>query len=66
MFKTLLFTQLKDHPVVQKKAVAAWEKLLGGDKDALNGNLRKAILQVVVSVDQTGASTHHATSQTLY
>ncbi|KAH8883550.1 hypothetical protein GQ53DRAFT_731990 [Thozetella sp. PMI_491] len=54
MFKTLLFTQLKDHPVVQKKAADAWEKLMSGDKDALNGNLRKAIFQVVVSVDQTG------------
>ncbi|ORY64780.1 peptidase family M1-domain-containing protein [Pseudomassariella vexata] len=50
-FKTLLFSQLKDHPLTQKIALEAWNKLINGDKDALNPNIRKHIFDTVLQLD---------------
>ncbi|KAI0137033.1 peptidase family M1-domain-containing protein [Xylariales sp. AK1849] len=51
--KVLLFHQLKDHPLAQEKATAAWNRLLGGDKDALNPNIRNVIFDTMVALDTT-------------
>ncbi|KAK6082538.1 peptidase family M1 [Seiridium cupressi] len=54
--KALIFGQLKDHPQVQKKAKAAWQQLLAGDKDALNPNIKRQIFDTVVFLDETDAT----------
>ncbi|KAH9997385.1 peptidase family M1-domain-containing protein [Xylariaceae sp. FL0662B] len=51
--KKLIFSQLKDHPLAQKKAKKSWKKLLDGDKNALNPNIRKIIFDTVLLLDDT-------------
>ncbi|ETS82924.1 hypothetical protein PFICI_04800 [Pestalotiopsis fici W106-1] len=53
LLKALLFSQLKDHAEVQKRAKKAWENLLSGDKNALNPNVRGRIFETVVYMDDT-------------
>lgn len=53
VMKSLLFSELSDHPVVQGKAKEAWNRLLGGDTDAINPNIRQPIFKSVVSSDTT-------------
>jgi aminopeptidase 2 len=55
-FKTLLFSQLEDHEEGKIKAKQAWEKLLNGDKDALNPNIRKITFDTLLSLDETDVS----------
>jgi aminopeptidase 2 len=53
MFKSLLLSQLKNHPMAQQKATKAWNNLLNGDKDALNPSVRKVIFDTVLLMDNT-------------
>jgi aminopeptidase 2 len=58
LLKALLFSQLKDHPEVQTRAKTAWDKLLAGDKNALNPNIRGRIFDTVVYMDDTDVKNH--------
>ncbi|KAI4602466.1 Aminopeptidase 2 mitochondrial [Pestalotiopsis sp. 9143b] len=53
LLKALLFGQLKEHLVVQGFAKEAWVKLLAGNKNALNPNIRRRIFQTVAYMDDT-------------
>lgn len=56
LLKALLFGQLKEHLVVQGFAKEAWVKLLAGNKNALNPNIRRRIFQTVAYMDDTDVS----------
>ncbi|KAI1077263.1 peptidase family M1-domain-containing protein [Whalleya microplaca] len=51
--KKLLFSQLIDHPLVQKKARESWDSLVNGDQKALNPNIRKIMFDTVILLDDT-------------
>ncbi|KAH6660468.1 peptidase family M1-domain-containing protein [Truncatella angustata] len=51
--KSLLYGQLQEHPIVQKNARESWDRLLDGEKDALNPNIKRHIFDIVVSIDDT-------------
>ncbi|KAH8646894.1 peptidase family M1-domain-containing protein [Xylariales sp. PMI_506] len=53
LFRSLLFSQLKDHPEGHKKAREYWARFLQGDKTAINPNLRRSIFDTVALSDPT-------------
>ncbi|KAH8897395.1 hypothetical protein GQ53DRAFT_887837 [Thozetella sp. PMI_491] len=53
LFKVLLLAHTKAHPKVQAKMKEHWNRLLTGDMDALDPDIRKVIFETVLLTDKT-------------